>query len=120
MESDHTQAGRLLPREAAGKIAAVMMNLGYLPGGDPQICTRAETTVTAIELLLPMLRTGGVASVLAYRGHPGGCEEAAAVSDLVGSLPADVYESRIETPSGTSAPAPQLFAVTKLAPHDRH
>lgn len=63
-----------------GPVAAVMFNLGYLPGGDHSVATDAVSTVAALEQAFALLRPGGVLCVVCYRGHPGGAEEAMAVS----------------------------------------
>ena len=40
------------------EVAAVMFNLGYLPGGPKEIITRAETTLAALEQALSHMRPG--------------------------------------------------------------
>lgn len=62
-----------------GEVAAVMFNLGYLPGGDHAIATQPETTVSAIAQSWELLRGGGIISIVCYRGHPGALAEANAV-----------------------------------------
>lgn len=47
-------------------------NLGYLPGGDKQLKTGAETTLRALKAASNVLQAGGLISVVAYTGHPGG------------------------------------------------
>jgi predicted methyltransferase len=69
--------------EAVGRLAAVVANLGYLPGGDHARTTRADSTVAALESAWPGLRSGGLLLVLVYRGHPAGAEEDAAVAAWV-------------------------------------
>lgn len=71
----HQSVGRVV-REP---VAAAMFNLGYLPGGDREVTTCPGSTVEAIEQVRLLLRPGGVLSVVCYRGHPGGAEEAGAV-----------------------------------------
>lgn len=62
-----------------GGVDAVMFNLGYLPGGDHGLVTRAESTLPALEQSLALLAPGGCLSVMAYRGHEGGETEWGAV-----------------------------------------
>jgi hypothetical protein len=50
----------------------VAFNLGYLPGGDKQLKTGAETTLRALKAASNVLQAGGLISVVAYTGHPGG------------------------------------------------
>ena len=61
---------------------AIMFNLGYLPGGDKERITTKDTTKKAVSSGLQLLSAGGVMTVTAYRGHPGGQEEANAVNEI--------------------------------------
>ena len=70
-----------------GRVAAITFNLGYLPGGDHALTTLPATTLAALEQALALLRPGGLLSVLAYRGHPGGQEEAEAVAAWLAERP---------------------------------
>lgn len=113
--ADHaTELERLVRPEGlgrAGQFGAVMFNLGYLPGGNHSLVTRADTTVRAISAARLLLREGGVMTVLCYRGHAGGMEEYAAVlldSQQQQQCQVDV----IETGTG-NATAPVLFVYRK-------
>lgn len=77
---------------------AVIANLGYLPGGDQGVITRAETTLQALEQSSACLQPGGRLAVVVYHGHPGGGAEAEAVSGFFSSLAEDrfaVLEMRV-------------------------
>jgi hypothetical protein len=63
----------------AGSAAAVMFNLGYLPGAPHEVATAAATTLQGLEGAAVLLKAGGMLSVVCYPGHPGGAAEAAAV-----------------------------------------
>jgi len=76
----HERMREHLPAELAGRVAAVTFNLGYLPGGDHGLVTRPDTTLAALVQASALLRPGGLLSVLVYRGHAGGREEAEAVA----------------------------------------
>jgi predicted methyltransferase len=75
----HEQMAAHLPAEAKGRLAAVMFNLGFLPGTDKSVVTQAETTLAALQQSLHHLAVGGQISLVMYAGHPGGSDEAAAV-----------------------------------------
>jgi len=60
-------------------VDAVLFNLGYLPGGDHNLQTKAETTIEAIEKSLALLSDEGFISVTVYYGKNSGCEEKNAV-----------------------------------------
>lgn len=62
-----------------GRLDAVMFNLGYLPGSDHGLVTRAETTLPALDQALALLAPGGCLSLMVYRGHEGGGAEWGAV-----------------------------------------
>ncbi|NLZ38675.1 MAG: methyltransferase domain-containing protein [Firmicutes bacterium] len=68
-------------------LAAVMFNLGYLPGGDHAIVTKAESTVAALQIAINSLKQGGIITLVVYTGHPGGKEEYQAVRDFCTALP---------------------------------
>lgn len=83
LQRGHQELQATLPATARGQLAAVMFNLGYLPGGDKQLTTLPDTTLTALRAAIEELAPNGILSVLAYRGHPGGQAEAAAVAALL-------------------------------------
>ena len=63
------------------KVSAAMFNLGFLPGGAKEIVTRPDTTLAALNGLLPAMLPGALLSIHCYGGHTGGMEESAAVLD---------------------------------------
>ena len=111
-QCDHAGIAKVIPAELAGEVAAVMFNLGYLPGGDKSIITRTESSVTAIRNGLPLLRSGGVLTVMAYPGHEGGNEETSTVEEFVMSLGSD-FEITIETVPDRDS-APRLLIVRRV------
>ncbi len=109
--SGHQQMRNKLPADTHGKIQAVLFNLGYLPHGDKSTVTTAATTLPALQQARELLCPEGIISILAYRGHPGGKEEACAVEQqLRKPAPDKLQLSRFESPG------PVLFV---LAP-DKH
>ncbi|MFO8231407.1 MAG: class I SAM-dependent methyltransferase [Longimonas sp.] len=64
-------------------IHAAMFNLGYLPRHDHTRITRPDTTVAALNAACELMTGGGLLTVLAYRGHEGGPEEAQHVQDWI-------------------------------------
>jgi tRNA G37 N-methylase Trm5 len=68
-------------------VKVALFNLGYLPGHDHGIITKASSTITALEAVLKLLCTGGVIALTVYRGHEGGKEEAQAIEDFLQGLP---------------------------------
>lgn len=68
------------------KIKAAVFNLGYLPGGNKEIITRKESTITALEKLIKLLKNNGIIILVIYSGHPGGEEEKNAILDFASRL----------------------------------
>ena len=94
-----------------GTVAAVMFNLGYLPGADHSLAT-GEDTIHALEAAARLLKPGGVLSVICYPGHAGGDEEAAAVEQWMAALAAQRWRVVKYGALGTMRAAPfLLFAV---------
>ena len=85
----HSQLARL-----ATAAHAVVLNLGYLPNGDKALITQPETTITALEQAAAILQPGGILTVTAYAGHPGGAEEAAAVDAWMRARPQEQFRCR--------------------------
>lgn len=102
-----------IPGEAHEKIDVIMANLGYLPGGDPAVITRAEDTLIFLDAAFGLLRPGGVLSVLAYPGHPGGDTESAAVEAALRRLAASGGELGIHGAPGDPARTPWLGVLRK-------
>ena len=93
-------------------LAAVMFNLGYLPGGDHAVITGTAETLTALKAAWERLRAGGLITVVCYPGHAGGDEEAAAVTGWAEGLGAGAQVVRYGI-LGTKKPGPVLIAVVK-------
>lgn len=94
-------------------VQAVMFNLGYLPGGDKQVITLPDTTVAALQSATKLLLSGGIVTIVAYTGHPGGQEEAHAVTAFCQSLAPKQFTTTIyKSPSGNPA-APFLMTIVR-------
>ncbi len=92
IKAGHEKMDRHIDVDHHGKIAAAMFNLGYMPRGDKRVVTRVETTIAGVRLAASMIRPGGIVSIVAYRGHPGGRQEAEAVDRWAGTLDQQAYE----------------------------
>ena len=66
---------RMAEYAAAGSVDCVVFNFGRLPGGDPAIMTRPESSVAAVEAALELLRPGGVMALALYYGGANGYAE---------------------------------------------
>jgi predicted methyltransferase len=106
----HSGLGRALM--GYPRVDAAMFNLGYLPRGDRRIVTRPSTTIPAIAALIDRLAPTGRITILAYRGHPEGPEEYAAIRAFLEQTPRT--EVRELAGDAENELGPRLFLV-KLA-----
>lgn len=130
----HTRMREYLGAAHGGGVAAVVFNLGYLPGGRKNITTRAESSAAAVRVAYDLLADRGILSVLAYVGHDGGLQEAEGVDAALDTLPGRVWlarfphQDRVEARAASTIPAargqpsdtPRLFVVQRgVATADR-
>ncbi|MBC8115652.1 MAG: class I SAM-dependent methyltransferase [Candidatus Saccharimonas sp.] len=115
VQRDHAELKSIIPGEHHGRIATVMFNLGYLPGGNRSLATRTDSTLEAIRSALEIIRPGGVLTIIAYPGHPGGATEAIAVESLLRNLSPVDYETAKHSAASERALAPCLFVVKRRA-----
>lgn len=64
-------------------VKAVIFNLGYLPGGDHSVQTKATSTISAIEKALSLLADGGFIAISIYYGKNSGTEEKEALMEYL-------------------------------------
>ena len=69
----------------------VMFNFGWLPGGDHNVFTQKESSLTAIEKGLACLKPGGIMSLCVYYGRNNGYEERDAILEYVRQLDHRTY-----------------------------
>ncbi len=113
----HELFGERLDGIAPGRpLAAVMFNLGYLPGADHALGTKAPTTIAALQQAMARLRPGGLATVALYYGGDSGFEERDAVLRFVESI--DVHAFAVQkTEMVNSRSCPPIFlCIEKLSP----
>ena len=76
-------------------VDGLIYNLGYLPGSDKSIITRANSTVESLKNCLPMVTK--FIAISCYRKHDGGNEEYHAVKDYVEATFKNVKTLEYET-----------------------
>lgn len=64
----------------------IMFNLGYLPGGNHSVSTRAETTIAAISSALEIIERGGIITIGIYYGKDSGFDEKNAVLEYLKTI----------------------------------
>lgn len=85
-QEGHEKASIALPKDVHGKLKGVIFNLGYLPKGNKNIITKAETTISALEQFINIMATGGLIVLVVYHGHQGGKEEKEHILQYVSNL----------------------------------
>ncbi|MNI07946.1 hypothetical protein D3C73_609660 [compost metagenome] len=109
----HELMDQVIPVDQHGTISAVTFNLGYLPGADPSTITKFETTQAALNSAIQLLRKGGIITIVLYRGHEGGQQEADAVEQWAAGLsPAGYQVLRYAFTNAVNLP-PYLLAIEK-------
>ncbi|MEI6177753.1 MAG: class I SAM-dependent methyltransferase [Verrucomicrobiota bacterium] len=96
-----------------GTVAAVMFNLGYLPGEDHQLTTEEYETLAALTTATTLLKPGGILSVVCYPGHDAGMIESAAVESWASTRTAEGWRVAKYAMLGTLRPAPFLILLSK-------
>lgn len=93
--------------------SAIMFNLGYLPGGNHKIITQSETTLTALNAALEILKVGGRLTVVCYPSHEGGETETDAVEKLFSQLELRDFSVIKVNPLNVKSTSPYLICVER-------
>ncbi|MFD1040167.1 class I SAM-dependent methyltransferase [Virgibacillus byunsanensis] len=83
IHDSHTQILDYLREDTIG---GAIFNLGYLPKSDKSIITKGQTTISAVNIILNLLKKGGLIVIVVYHGHEGGRSEKEAILEHVTSL----------------------------------
>jgi len=68
----HANLARYAP---ADSVDCIVFNFGRLPGGDPHIFTRADSSAAAVTAALALLKPGGLLAAALYYGGENGYDE---------------------------------------------
>lgn len=106
---------RRLSEEVSGDKApsAVVFNLGYLPGGDKDVTTKAEDTCFAVEEALRMIRIGGIVTVVLYSGHTEGAKEKSALMNWAEQLPGSLFHVVYANMLNQKNAPPEILWITR-------
>lgn len=111
--ADHANLKSIIPIQYHGRISVVMLNLGYLPGGEKSTITSTETTLLALNSAVELLAPGGLLSIIAYPGHPGGELEARSVAEWFCTQSGDLLETISLPPADSPPHSPQHWLVRR-------
>lgn len=95
------------------KIDCIIYNLGYLPGGDKSITTKASSTIESLKQAVNLLGSGGFIIICLYIGHYEGTLEKEAIYDFLKGLPKNVFGVMSHTYVNRSASSPELIVIEK-------
>lgn len=115
VQADHRFLDDIVRAHAPGRsAAAVMFNLGYLPGRDKSAITHPSSTVVGLRAALALLRPGGILSIAVYRGQPGASAEAEVVEGWLDGLPRSNLDIVWKGRDGVPTHRPYVVCVRKL------
>ncbi|WP_455206471.1 FAD-dependent oxidoreductase [Kaarinaea lacus] len=109
----HESMAEYINPDLHGDITAVVFNLGYLPGSSKTVQTQMQSTISALNLAIRMLKVGGIISIVCYTGHPGGEHEALAVWNWLQQARDRNLKIELLATSAGVANAPGLIKVIK-------
>lgn len=113
VETGHENLATACREAGLAGVAAVMFNLGYLPGGDKGRITTPSTTMPALDASASLLAPGGILAVVIYSGHAGGEAERDAVLRWAARLDQRAFQAvRYGFLNQVNAP-PELLAVQR-------
>lgn len=95
------------------EVDCVCYNLGYLPGGNKEITTLAETSLKSIQLSLNLLSQNGIISIAIYRGHNEGIEEKNCIIQYLTTLPKNKFGVMIHECINRSKESPLLIIIER-------
>lgn len=94
-------------------IDCFIYNLGFLPGGDKNITTEAESTINSITSALKLLTPGGIVAISIYCGHKKGKFERELLLDFASNLDKKQYGVMLHSFLNRSKDAPLLLIIEK-------
>lgn len=97
----------------AAPIKAIVFNLGYLPGGDKTITTRAETTLSAVQGAMELLQPDGLICITMYSGHDEGKREKESLLDLAERLDAATWHTAFISMLNQKHNPPEILLITR-------
>lgn len=108
-QTGHEMMGSYITDE----IDLIMFNLGYLPGGNKEKTTKAETTLLAMDASIHLLKPGGSLFIAVYPGHDEGLRELNTIQSWAENYPQKkAVIAHLYFANQRGCP-PQLFVIQK-------
>ena len=116
----HEQMGTVVPGgdgpdpgDGGAPVRAVIFNLGYLPGGNKEQTTCADSTLAALRAAMELLATDGVICITMYSGHPEGKREKAALLEFASALDAGKWHTAYVSMPNQKHDPPEILLITR-------
>lgn len=93
--------------------AAIIFNLGYLPGSDKSIRTTVEETMDGVRTALNLIKKDGVVTITMYSGHLEGAREKEALLSFSRTLPKKDYHVVYLSMLNQPVDPPEILMITK-------
>ena len=91
----------------------IAFNLGFLPGGDKQVTTLLDSTLTAVRTAMALLQPGGMLLTCCYPGHAEGQRELDALRQAFAGVPPQAFNILEHRFVNAGPGAPVCFAAEK-------
>jgi hypothetical protein len=95
------------------QVDCIVFNLGFLPGGDKNITTQKNSTLTGLAHSLKLLKKEGIITIALYSGHIEGKEESDALLVWARGLPKNQYGVMHHTFINRTNNPPSLLVIEK-------
>ena len=109
IKSDHAEIDKYVEED----LDTVIFNLGYLPGGNKEIITKSESTITALKKSLKLLKETGLVILVIYSGHQGGEKEKESILNYSSNLDYKKYNVLNYKFLNQPGPPPEIIAIKK-------
>ena len=112
----HEQMNMIVPHSnstGAAPVRAVVFNLGYLPGGDKERTTCADSTLAAVQAAMELIAPDGVICITMYSGHPEGKREKTALLEFASVLDAGKWHTAYISMPNQKHDPPEILLLTR-------
>lgn len=96
-------------------VDAIMFNFGWLPGGDHNVFSRAESSIPALKSALDLLKVGGRMSLCLYYGKENGTGEKDEILNFIKTLDQRKYSVLVCDFVNRAGDPPVAVLITKDA-----
>ena len=91
----------------------IIFNLGYLPGGDKQVTTESDSTLSAVEAALDLLNKDGLICITMYSGHEAGAKEKQALLAFAEELDSRIFHAAYINMVNQANDPPEILLISR-------